>query len=107
MGRPMMPRPSPPIIASNLKWIRKNTLRATADVEVPKWRLKIRGVMWHAKNGKDWLFFPSREWVDRDGARQYAVLLEFTDKDVERRFQEAALAAVRDLADRVALGRSP
>jgi hypothetical protein len=103
----MMPAPSRPIIASNLKWIRKNTLQATAAVEVTKWRLKIRGVMWHAKNGKDWLFFPSREWVDRDGQRQFAVLLEFTDKNVERRFQQAALAAVRELANRIALGGSP
>jgi hypothetical protein len=58
--------------------------------------------MWHSKNGKDWLSFPSREWVDRDGARQCAVLIEFTDKDVRCRFQEAVLAAVRELADRVA-----
>jgi hypothetical protein len=64
----MMPDSSPSIVVSNLKWVRRNTLRATADVEVPKWRLKIRGVMWHAKNGKDWLFFPSREWVDRPRA---------------------------------------
>jgi hypothetical protein len=103
----MMPESSPPIIGSNFKWVRKNTLWATADIEVPKWRLEIRGVMRHPKNGKDWLFFPSREWVDRDGQRQCAVLLEFTDKHVERWLQEAALAGVRDLADRVALRRSP
>ena len=106
-GATMMPDPSPPIIASNLRWIRKSTRQATADVEIPKWRLKIRGGMWHAKAGKDWFSFPSREWVDRDGARQFAVLLEFTDKDVGRWFKEAALAVVRELADRVALGRTP
>jgi hypothetical protein len=91
----MMPDSSPPIIASNFKWVRKNTLWATADIEDSKWRLKIRGVMWHAKNGKDWLFFPSHEWVDRDGARQFTVLLEFTDRDVERRFKDAPMAAIR------------
>jgi hypothetical protein len=96
----MMPAPSPAIIASNLKWVRKNTLQATADIEVPKWRLKIRGVMWHVKNGKDWFSFPSREWADRDGQRQFAALLEFTDKDVERRFKDAALAAIRAVAAR-------
>ena len=96
----MMPDSSPPIIVSNLKWIRKNTLQASADIEVPKWRLKIRGVMWHAKNGKVWLSFPSRDWVDGNGARQFTVLLEFTDKDVERRFKDAALAAIRAVAAR-------
>ena len=104
----MMRDASPPIVVSNLKWNPKNTLPATADVEVPKWRRKIRIVMWHANNGKDWLFFPSREWVDRNGQRQFAVLLdEFTDKDIERWSQQAALVAVRDLADRVALGGTP
>jgi hypothetical protein len=86
----MMPDVSPPIVVSNLKWIRKNTLQATADVEVPKWRRKIRGAMWHVKNGKDWLSFPPREWLDKNGARRFAVLIEFTDKDVERPWQEAA-----------------
>jgi hypothetical protein len=58
-------------------------------------------------NFTDWLFFPSREWVNRDGARQFAVPFEFTNKDVHRRFQEAALADVGELADRVALGETP
>lgn len=94
----MKPDSSGPIIASSLRWIRKGTLQATADVEIPQWRLKIRSVMWHARNGKDWVSFPSREWVDRDGARRFAVLIECTDKDVERRFKEEALAAIRKLA---------
>jgi hypothetical protein len=88
------------IIASNLKLIGKNTLKATADIEVPQWRLKIRGCMWHLKNGAEWIAFPSREWVDQNNKRQFAVLLEFTDKEVERRFKGAALDAVHELAAR-------
>jgi hypothetical protein len=93
----VMPDSARPIIASNFRWIRKGTLQATADLEIRKWRLKIHGGKWHAKDGRDWFTFPSREWVDRDGARQFAVLLEFTDKDVKRRFKEKALAAIREL----------
>ena len=90
----------PGVVASNFKPIGKNTLKAKADLDVLQWRLKIRGVMWHVKGDSEWIAFPSREWVDKDGNRQFAVLLEFSDKDVERRFKAAGLAAMRKLAAR-------
>ncbi len=93
-----MPDSLRPIIASNFRWAQKGTLQATAAIEISKWRLKIHSVIWHARNGKDWVTLPLREWADRDGARQFPVLLEFTDKDVERRFKEEGLAAIRELA---------
>jgi hypothetical protein len=88
------------IITSNLELIGKNTLEATADIEVPQWRLKIRGCMWHLKSGAEWIAYPYREGVDQNNKRQFAVLLEFTDKEVERRFKGAALDAVHELAAR-------
>ena len=91
------PRSTPGVIASNFKPIDKNTLKATADVAVPHWRMKIRGVMWHSKGDSEWIAFPSREWIDKDGKRQFATLLEFTDKHVETRFKVAVLAAMREL----------
>ena len=90
--------PRPGVVASNCRLINKNTLKATADIEVPKWTVKIRGVMWHVKGDSEWIALPSREWLDRDGNRQFAVLIEFTDKDVERRFKDAALAAIKLIA---------
>jgi len=99
-GAPSAHTVSPSIIASHFKPIGKNTVRATADLDIPKWRLRIRGVMWHQKNGKDWIAFPSREWFDKNGERQFSVLLEFTDKDTEHRFKDATLAAMRALAGR-------
>ena len=87
-----------PIIASSLRWIRKGTLQAAADIEICRWRLKIRGGMWHSRGANHWFAFPGREWVDRDGTRQFAPLLEFTDRCVELRFKAAALAAIRRLA---------
>jgi hypothetical protein len=83
-----------PIIASSLRWIRKGTLQAAADIEICRWRLKIRGGMWHSRGANHWFAFPGREWVDRDGTRQFAPLLEFTDRCVELRFKAAALAAI-------------
>ena len=55
---------------------------------------------WHQKNRKDWIALPSREWLDNNGERQFSVLLEFTDKDTERRFKDVTLAAIRALAGR-------
>jgi hypothetical protein len=99
-GEPPAAAAPPSITASNFKPVGKNSLRATADVVIPKWRLRIRGVMWHQKNGKDWIAFPSREWLDKNGERQFSVLLEFTDKNTERRFKDSTLAAMRALAGR-------
>jgi len=88
----------PTIVASNFRWVRKNTLEAIADVEIQKCRLKTRCTMWNSKNGSEWVAFPCREWLDCDGHRQFAVLLEFSDKDVERRFKDAALTAIHAFA---------
>jgi hypothetical protein len=62
----------------------------------PSWQ--IRCTMWNSKNGSEWVAFPCREWLDCDGHRQFAVLLEFSDKDVERRFKDAALTAIHAFA---------
>src|SRR5258707_9408450 len=83
----------PAIVASNLKFIRKNTLIATADLTIPRWRLVIRGAMWFEKNGKEWIALPSREWVDQNGDKKYATIIEFSDRETADRFQIAALNA--------------
>jgi hypothetical protein len=84
---------APGIIARRYKAIGKNTLIATADLEISAWHLRIRGAMLHEKNGKRWIQLPSREWLDADGNRQFAVLIEFLDRAISDRFQTAALAA--------------
>lgn len=90
---------APRLIVTNFKWVRKNTLLATVEFEIPRWQLKIRGVMWHQKNNNEWVAFPSREWIGRDGQKQFAVLLEFNGEDVDRRFKAAVLAAIRAVAE--------
>jgi hypothetical protein len=78
-----------------LKWIQKNTLRATMDLAVQKWMLMLRGCLWHVKNGKQWVSSPR---VDRQLAKKNANLVEFTNKETTYRFQVAALAAVHVLS---------
>lgn len=88
----------PAIIASNFRWIRKNTLLATVDLEIPAWRLEFRGCLWHQKGESEWLAFPGREWIDSSGARQFSDIIRFSDRAVRDRFQTAALAAVHAIA---------
>jgi hypothetical protein len=90
---------APGLIASNLRRIDKNTLIGVVDLEVPAWRLKFKGCLWHRKRDKEWLHFPGREWIDRQGNQQFADLVELTDRDIRDRFQSAALRAGLELAE--------
>jgi hypothetical protein len=87
----------PGVVASNFRRIAKNTLVGTVDIEVPAWRLKFKGCLWHQKGDKEWLAFPSREWT-QEGTRHFADLIEITDRSIRDRFQRAALAAVHAIA---------
>ena len=88
----------PPIRATNLRPIGKGPVKATVDIEVPPWRLAFRGCLWFQKDGKEWINLPSRAWTDRAGNRKFSNLIEFTDRSTSERFQQAALAAVHELA---------
>jgi hypothetical protein len=97
-GKPPTDAEPPPIIASNLKRIGKNTLIGTVDLTVPRWRITFRSCLWHRRGDKEWIAFGAREWTDRSGSRQFADLIQFTDRNVHDRFQTAALDAVHAIA---------
>jgi len=99
-SRPSAPATSAPaIIASALRPINKNTLKASVDIAVPQWHLKFIGCLWHERGSVEWIAFPAREWLDKKtGERQFANLIEFSDEQTRKRFVAAALAAVHKLA---------
>jgi hypothetical protein len=39
------------------------------------------------KDGRRWVNFPSKEWTNAEGAKQYFPLLEFASKEIKNRFQ--------------------
>jgi hypothetical protein len=90
--------PLPSIVASNFKRIDKNTLIASADLYVTKWRLTIYGVLWFRKGEKEWVGFPSKEWTDATGAKKYFPFAKFESRDDQDRFNEMAIAAIRQIA---------
>jgi hypothetical protein len=91
----------PAIVAENFKRLDKNTLIGSADLTVVRWKLTFRRCLWFCKGSKEWINFPGREWIDRNGLTQYADLIKFTDRDTHDRFQQAALAAIHAVAGEV------
>jgi hypothetical protein len=86
------------VVASNLRHIGKNTLVGSVDLEVPAWRIRFKGCLWHRKGEREWVNFPGREWHDGGGERRFADLIELTDRSVHQRFQAAAIAAIHAIA---------
>jgi hypothetical protein len=87
------------VVASNLRLINKNTLIGAVDIEISAWNLRFKGCLWHRKGEREWINFPSREWI-KDGERQFADLIEITDRNVRDRFQQAALAALSTITQK-------
>jgi hypothetical protein len=84
----------PPIVASNYRAVGKNTLIGCVDITVVKWRFVFRGCLHHRKGDSEWIAFPGKEYLDRDGERKFSNLCEFVNHGDARRFKEAALEAV-------------
>ena len=60
----------------------------------------LHDLMLHEKGDARWISFPSREYKDSAGNRQFANIIEFVDKDVATRFRENILEALdRHLAE--------
>jgi hypothetical protein len=75
---------------SNPRRIGKGTLVGSFDVELSS-GMKINGMMLFEKDGRRWVNFPSKEWIDKEGNKKYLPLLEFTSPEVRDRFQAQVL----------------
>jgi hypothetical protein len=71
---------------SNPRRIGKGSLVGSFDCELPS-GLKINGMLLFEKDGRRWVNPPSKEWTDREGAKKYLPILEFTSPEVKDRFQ--------------------
>jgi len=54
----------------------------------------LNGCSWATGKNGEFIGLPSQRY-EKDGKTQYKAQVEFSDKEAFRRFQEAALAAVR------------
>jgi hypothetical protein len=95
-----------PIVASDLKRIDKGSVLGTVSLHIPSWKLKFRSVLWgRTEDGREWVRLASREWTDGNGNKHYEKTVAWDDAAMDRRFQEAALAAIRRLV--AELGQAP
>src|SRR6202035_1830772 len=68
-----------PIFARNWKHVDRAAIVGIADIVVVKCQLEVKGCRWHRKGDKEWLGLPAREWIDKDGNRQFADVIGFVN----------------------------
>jgi hypothetical protein len=90
------------------KAVPRGSLLGFADLEL-KSGLILKECSFHESNGKRWcsppakpILDPQRNPVIKDGKAQYAPVIEFTDKDIRRRWSDQAVAVIEE-----SLGLSP
>jgi len=54
----------------------------------------IHDLMLHEKADGSWIGFPSREYTNQQGAKQYMAYIDFDSKDTRLKFQDQMLQAL-------------
>lgn len=81
-----------------VKRIDKNTLVAVAKLDFGP--MEIDGIMFHRKNDKSWVNFPSKEYL-KDGEKKYWPLVRIPDDDRYWSFQNWAVKAFEEALARL------
>jgi hypothetical protein len=82
--------------AKNWKAYEKGTLQGFFELALDS-GLNIRGMTYHAKDGKRWVSFPSKPYQDDQGETKYQSLLYIPDDGRWKKFQKLALEALDDV----------
>ena len=98
------------IRASDWRPLERNTLRGFVTLTLEPSGLVLHDCAVHRKEDREWVGLPRKPQLDRDGQPRrdtatgkqlYTAVVEIPDRDARARFQEAALAAVRELIGEV------
>jgi DNA-binding cell septation regulator SpoVG len=81
------------ITIRNWKAHSKGTLVGFFTVVLPS-GLILHDLMLHQRDESRWVGFPSREWTDASGQRQYSRLVEFRDRRTADHFRDLIVAAL-------------
>ncbi len=71
----------------------KHTLQRFFTATLPS-GMVIHNLTLHEKGEARWIGLPSREWSNDAGEKQYAKLIEFTDRHIANRFRDQVLDAL-------------
>ena len=94
------PDTSAAIIALNLKRIDKGNTFGTVSLRFRYWEgLQIHGVLWgRTSNGaSEWVLPPCQAWRAANGTTTRTTLIEWGDREAQKRFERAALLAIHKL----------
>ena len=78
------------------KEINKGNLLGFADIYIPKWGVEISGFTHNQKGNQEWVNMPSKEFVTPEGAKMYAPIVKFRDKQHQAAFLDACKTAIHD-----------
>ena len=81
------------ITIAGWKPLSKNTLRGFFSATLSS-GMVIHNLALHEKGEARWIGLPSREWSNDAGEKQYAKLIEFTDRQTANRFRDQVLEAL-------------
>jgi hypothetical protein len=81
----------------NFREYKKNTLLGFFDVRINQTTMIISGCSLHTKNGKYWVGYPAKPY-EVDGVTKWQNIVSLDDKDMNQRFQDSVLGALRDEA---------
>jgi hypothetical protein len=74
----------------------KNTLKGFFTARLSNVGLEVRDLTLHEKNGKRWVALPAKlvQRTPEQGGNSWFAILTFFDKNRERQFQQACMAAL-------------
>tara|TARA_B100000315_G_C14590513_1_gene595504 strand:+ start:4790 stop:5086 length:297 start_codon:yes stop_codon:yes gene_type:complete len=79
----------------NYQEYEKNTLRGFITVQLQNTGLEIQGILHHKKDGKEWIYMPSRSY-SVNGQQKHSEVIKFVDKNKAKAFQREVLDALRE-----------
>lgn len=82
--------------ATNWKPFVKNTLRRFCDLKLPSGMI-VRGCTLHEKGERHWVGLPANQYAKTDGTTEWAAIVDFSDKETSRRFNDTAVAAALEV----------
>jgi hypothetical protein len=91
----------PTVRVVSLRPMAKGSLRALVDIELVRAGLVLRSCGWFRNpDGKEWVTLPAQRYEGPDGVARFTTLVSVqAPRRRGKRFQEAALAATRQLAE--------
>ena len=71
----------------------KKTLKGFCSATLPS-GMVIHDLTVHERGGDKWVSYPSREWVDQKGEKQFSPIIGFTNRSAADHFRDQVLEAL-------------